>query len=156
MSRAANLPRPHLDAARNPVALIDQAVADLPIDEALGVLAAATARLTLRLHEAKPSNPSTSAIWADAKQVAEMFHVPESQIYALARQGRIPHVKLGKYTRFNVAELQRVLPISDGAKLGPLRPEKPARKRSNGAASRASVSIATALLPETTGSTRAN
>ena len=36
----------------------------------------------------------------DAKAVAALLAVPTSWVYAEARAGRLPHVKLGRYTRF--------------------------------------------------------
>ncbi|MFP5450375.1 MAG: helix-turn-helix domain-containing protein [Thermoleophilia bacterium] len=35
-----------------------------------------------------------------ADQVAEMLQVPKSWVYAETRAGRIPHVKLGRYSRY--------------------------------------------------------
>lgn len=42
----------------------------------------------------------------DAKGAAEILGVPASWVLAEARAQRIPHVKLGKYVRFDVAELR--------------------------------------------------
>lgn len=36
----------------------------------------------------------------DAGQVAELLNVPASWVYAEARAGRMPHVELGRYRRF--------------------------------------------------------
>jgi excisionase family DNA binding protein len=41
--------------------------------------------------------------------VAEVFKVPVSQIYSLARQSRIPSTRLGKYVRFNLMAVQAAL-----------------------------------------------
>jgi excisionase family DNA binding protein len=41
----------------------------------------------------------------DARQAAVILNVPASWIAAEARTGRIPHVRLGRYVRFNVEEL---------------------------------------------------
>ena len=36
----------------------------------------------------------------DAQAVADMLGMTKDWVYAEARAGRIPHVKLGRYTRF--------------------------------------------------------
>ena len=36
----------------------------------------------------------------NAAEVAELLAVPKSWVYAEARAGRIPHVRLGRYCRF--------------------------------------------------------
>ena len=41
----------------------------------------------------------------DSGQAAEILNVPKSWIAAEARAGRIPHVRLGRYVRFNREEL---------------------------------------------------
>jgi excisionase family DNA binding protein len=41
-----------------------------------------------------------------AEQVAERLGVPKSWVYARAREGRIPTVRLGRYYRFRPAALE--------------------------------------------------
>jgi excisionase family DNA binding protein len=41
----------------------------------------------------------------DAEQAGALLNVPASWMLAQARAGRVPHVKLGHYTRFNRDEL---------------------------------------------------
>ncbi len=41
----------------------------------------------------------------DAKGAAELLNVPDTWISAQARAGRIPHVKLGHYVRFDRDDL---------------------------------------------------
>jgi excisionase family DNA binding protein len=41
----------------------------------------------------------------DDAGAAELLNVPKSWVGEAARQGRIPHVKLGRYRRFDRAEL---------------------------------------------------
>jgi excisionase family DNA binding protein len=36
-----------------------------------------------------------------AQEVAELLSVPASWVYAEARAGRIPHVRVGRYRRFS-------------------------------------------------------
>jgi excisionase family DNA binding protein len=40
-----------------------------------------------------------------AEQVAEMLQVPKSWVYEAAREHRIPHVRLGRYVRFEREQL---------------------------------------------------
>jgi excisionase family DNA binding protein len=40
-----------------------------------------------------------------AEQVAERWQVPRSQVYRLAREGKLPAVAIGRYYRFRVAAL---------------------------------------------------
>jgi excisionase family DNA binding protein len=42
-----------------------------------------------------------------AGQVAERWQVPTGHVYRLAREGRIPAVRLGRYYRFRVDALER-------------------------------------------------
>jgi excisionase family DNA binding protein len=49
----------------------------------------------------------TLAPLLDARQAAAILNVPASWIAAEARAGRIPHVRLGRYVRFNGEELMR-------------------------------------------------
>jgi len=41
-----------------------------------------------------------------AEQVAEMLQVPKSWVYEAARGRRIPHVKLGRYVRFEREQIE--------------------------------------------------
>jgi excisionase family DNA binding protein len=41
-----------------------------------------------------------------AQQAAELLGVPPSWLLRQARAGKLPHVKLGHYTRFDAAELE--------------------------------------------------
>lgn len=47
-----------------------------------------------------------SAQLVKADQAAELLDVPKSWILAEARADRIPHVRLGKYVRFDPHELE--------------------------------------------------
>lgn len=42
----------------------------------------------------------------NAEQAAELFNVPKSWILAEARADRIPHVRLGRYVRFDADALE--------------------------------------------------
>jgi excisionase family DNA binding protein len=41
-----------------------------------------------------------------AGQLAERWQVPKSQVYRLAREGRIPVVELGRYKRFRLEAIE--------------------------------------------------
>ena len=64
----------------------------------------------------------TLAPLLDARQAAAILNVPASWIAAEARAGRIPHVRLGRYVRFNRDEL---MCWCDGRSVGP----RPRRQR---------------------------
>ena len=60
-----------------------------------------------------PFLPPTNGVHAgafapllDAKGAAELLNVPASWVLSEARANRIPHVRLGRYVRFDAAELQ--------------------------------------------------
>ena len=59
----------------------------------------------------------------DANAAGALLAVPPSWVLGEARAGRIPHIKLGKYTRFNRDDL---LAWTEGRSTGP-RPRKAAR-----------------------------
>jgi excisionase family DNA binding protein len=40
-----------------------------------------------------------------AKQVSELLQVPERWVYQAARDGRMPHVRLGRYVRFESEQI---------------------------------------------------
>jgi excisionase family DNA binding protein len=42
----------------------------------------------------------------DAAQAGELLNVPKSWVLAQARLDRIPHVRLGRYVRFQADELE--------------------------------------------------
>lgn len=41
-----------------------------------------------------------------ADEVAELLSVPKSWVYAETRAGRIPHVKLGRYSRYRLEAIE--------------------------------------------------
>jgi excisionase family DNA binding protein len=54
---------------------------------------------------AAPNGERPNAL-LDAAAAAELLAVPKSWVLAEARADRIPHVRLGKYVRFEAAELE--------------------------------------------------
>ena len=43
----------------------------------------------------------------DAEEVAARLNVPVSWVHRAAREGRLPAIKLGRYTRFDPADVDR-------------------------------------------------
>lgn len=56
----------------------------------------------------------------NAHQVGEHLGVPHTWILAEARANRIPHVRLGKYVRFDLADIEAWW---EARKQGPVRSE---------------------------------
>jgi excisionase family DNA binding protein len=75
-----------------------------------GIDVQALAAEIAELLDAKP------AALLDAKEAAELLHVPASWVLTEARHERIPHVRLGRYVRFDAAELAA---WRDGRSAGP-------------------------------------
>jgi excisionase family DNA binding protein len=46
-------------------------------------------------------------VLVDAERAAALLEVPKTWVLAQARANRIPHVRLGRYVRFEPAELRR-------------------------------------------------
>jgi excisionase family DNA binding protein len=53
-----------------------------------------------------PGPSATIASLLDAKGAGALLNVPATWVLAEARADRIPHVRLGRYVRFDAAELQ--------------------------------------------------
>ncbi len=63
-------------------------------------------RLTLASAPQGPEPHISVAPLLDATGAAALLNVPASWVLAQARADRIPHVRLGRYVRFDAAELQ--------------------------------------------------
>ena len=53
-----------------------------------------------------PRSHSSDCCLVDATAAGELLGVPASWVLAQARAGRIPHVRLGRYVRFEPEELR--------------------------------------------------
>ena len=53
---------------------------------------------------AQPGQPAPRML--RVAEVAKRLDLPEKRLYILAREGIIPHVRLGRSVRFNEAELE--------------------------------------------------
>jgi excisionase family DNA binding protein len=98
------------------VADLEQVLAVIPVAEIpalIGVLAELQAKAQLKLlSEQKVTKDGREALLT-MRQVAERLSVPESRAYELARQGKLPAVRIGKYVRVSaeaLAEYQAKLP----------------------------------------------
>jgi excisionase family DNA binding protein len=123
--------------------LIDSTPAgELPalIGEIEGLKAAAWHRLTAPAPMALPAAADGAGVTAD--ELARVFAVPKSFFYELARCKRIPCIRLGRYVRFNRADVERAL--AEDSKIARLGSRK--KRRSNGDLQQP----ATALLPRET------
>jgi excisionase family DNA binding protein len=49
-------------------------------------------------------------------QVAELFQVPRSTVYGLAREGRLPCLRIGRAIRFSQEDLERYLSANHGVR----------------------------------------
>ncbi len=78
----------------------------------LGELAALQLALVARMAEGTaeqeahaPAEPDTGQLLTP-EEAAELLSIPRSRVYAMARRGEIPNVKVGKYVRLPVAGLR--------------------------------------------------
>src|SRR4051794_1397212 len=78
-------------------------------------LAAAVAR------QLRVARPAPAGALLDAKQAAALLGVPPSWLLAQARADRVPHVRLGRYVRFDADALGR---WADGRMRGPRPPDR--------------------------------
>ena len=60
-----------------------------------------------------------------AKQVAELLAVPESWVREATRAGRIPHLRLGRYRRYQPAAIDAWLAENQGEPHGANRRDLP-------------------------------
>ncbi len=71
----------------------------------VGALSEALAVAQRRLVEPQPVQTSTDGRLVTADEMAEQLGIKKSWLLDMARQGRVPHVKLGRYVRFMPAEV---------------------------------------------------
>jgi excisionase family DNA binding protein len=53
-----------------------------------------------------PAAPNGRTALLTANDLAERWQVPKSHVYRLARDGRVPVVRIGRYFRFRVASIE--------------------------------------------------
>lgn len=57
----------------------------------------------------QPLGPVRSPRMIRVAELASRLDLPEKRVYILARQGVIPHVRLGRSIRFNEAEIEALI-----------------------------------------------
>jgi excisionase family DNA binding protein len=85
------------------------AIASLDPVDAPAVLAAVAARLAADKPAPAPASTDGAATLVDAAQAAATLNVPESWLRSQSRAGKLPSVRLGKYIRFDIADVKRAL-----------------------------------------------
>lgn len=98
------------------LAELEQAVADTPVSQIpalIGVLAELQAKAQLKILSEQKAMKDRQDGLLTMRQVAARLNVPESRAYELARQGKLPAVRIGKYVRVSehsLVEYQAKLP----------------------------------------------
>jgi excisionase family DNA binding protein len=93
------------------IATVEQAIHQATPAECpalVGELARLAALAQLRLQQgAAPTGSRPAAVedYLSMPEVAQRLHIPASRAYELARQGRLPVVRIGKYVRCPAAAL---------------------------------------------------
>jgi excisionase family DNA binding protein len=97
----------------------------IPIDQILGIVVLLTARLmeenqkrSLSLQNSKVTG---SGKLLTAGELGSYLNVPESWVRSEQRAGRIPTVRMGKYVRFRLTEVELALSVSKGTQLQSVR-----------------------------------
>jgi hypothetical protein len=116
------------DALATVCGVLDTAVRDSPAEalpDLLGVLAAASARVQLRLQASAPTAEAVPLV--DAEEMARILDVPENWVRDKARARALPCRQLGHYVRFNPAEVLeavRTMPALHDSRLRGLKTRK--------------------------------
>jgi excisionase family DNA binding protein len=76
-----------------------------PAEQRRLLLRVAALLAALGAREPEPQRPAADDTLLTMPQVAKRLGVPESEAYALARQGRLPVIRIGKYVRMRPADL---------------------------------------------------
>ena len=98
------------------LAQLEQAVADTPVSQIpalIGVLAVLQAKAQLQLLTGREGMKDRKDELLTMRQVAARLNVPTSRAYELARQGKLPAVRIGKYVRVSenaLVDYQATLP----------------------------------------------
>jgi excisionase family DNA binding protein len=130
------------------IAALNNLIAETSADQlptVIGDLAAAEAQAWARI--TMPA-PAATCIEPDAghmmtaDELAKLYRVPKSWFYELARQGRLPCQRLGRYVRFERAVIERALAAD--SKITALETQKKHRR------TKGNLPPATASLPRQT------
>ena len=117
----------------------------------IGAIEAAKAiawgRLSMPAAEAHAVAPDVASMTAG--ELAALYHVPRSFFYELARQNRVPCMRLGRYVRFSRPYVERALSEARNSKTTALEPRLKRRRDAD------LRDGATAMLPRTASRTEA-
>ena len=86
-------------------------ITSIPRDEIPMLVAALLARL---LEPTPAPAPTAGASLLDASQIADRLGVPISWVREQSRLGNIPVVRLGRYCRYRLAEVEAAIAQRDG------------------------------------------
>ena len=98
------------------LAHLEQAVAETPVSQIpalIGILAELQAKAQLKMLSGREGMKDRKDEFLTMRQVAARLNVPASRAYELARQGKLPAVRIGKYVRVSensLVEYQAKLP----------------------------------------------
>jgi excisionase family DNA binding protein len=85
----------------------------IPLEQIPGVVALLFARLVVEngagLSERNHLSPRDGETLLTARELAGRLRVPESWVRTEERAGRLPGLRLGKYVRFKLSEVERAL-----------------------------------------------
>lgn len=87
---------------------LEQAVAETPISQIpalIGILAQLQAKAQLKMLSAQKALSDRQGDLLTMRQAAARLNVPQSRAYELARQGKLPAVRIGKYVRVSANAL---------------------------------------------------
>ena len=90
------------------LAQLEQAVAETPVSQIpalIGILAQLQAKAQLKMLSEQKTASDRDGGLLTMRQAAERLNVPESRAYELARQGKLPAVRIGKYVRISTEAL---------------------------------------------------
>jgi excisionase family DNA binding protein len=65
--------------------------------------------MTVTMSEAQPTVEILREPLLDAEQAATLLGIPRSSVYAYAKRGELPHVKIGRHLKFIRGDLERAL-----------------------------------------------
>lgn len=87
---------------------LEQAVTETPVSQIpalIGILAQLQAKAQLKMLSEQKTTSDRDGGLLTMRQAAERLNVPESRAYELARQGKLPAVRIGKYVRISAEAL---------------------------------------------------
>jgi len=90
------------------LAQLEQVVAETPVSQIpalIGILAQLQAKAQLEMLSEQKTASDRDGGLLTMRQAAERLNVPESRAYELARQGKLPAVRIGKYVRISTEAL---------------------------------------------------